>query len=106
VRKAVARIFAILAIAAVGVAIYSVVHQNLLKKDKADPASATTLTTTTSKTSKSSSTTHHHTPYVVKPGDVLSKIAEKHHVTVAQIEKLNPHLTPNSLHAGQHIQLR
>jgi LysM repeat protein len=106
VRKAVARIFAILAIAAVGVAIYSVVHQNLLKKDKDDPVTSTTLSTTSSAASKSSSKQHHYTPYVVKQGDVLSKIAEEHHVTVAQIKKLNPHLTPNQLHAGQHIQLR
>ena len=104
-RKAATRIFAILAIAAVAVAIYTVVHQNLLKKDKDDPAQSTTLTTSSSKAA-TSTTHHHHTPYVVKQGDVLSKIAEEHHVTVAQIKKLNPHLTPNSLHAGQHIQLR
>ncbi len=103
-RKALARIFAIVAIAACGVAIYSVVNQNLLKKKKSESAQTTTRTTT--RTTTSTTTHHRHTPYVVKQGDVLSKIAEAHHVTVAQIKKLNPHLTPNQLHAGQKIQLR
>jgi LysM repeat protein len=98
-RKALARIFAILAIAACAVAIYSVVNSNLLHKKH--NKSTATVTTTTAKHAK-----HHHTPYTVKKGDVLSKIAEKHHVTVEQIQRLNPHLNAGQLHAGQHIQLR
>jgi LysM repeat protein len=98
-RKALARIIALVAIAACGVAIYAVVHSNLLRHHH---------TTTTATTPPSPTTTHHHahTPYTIKKGDVLSKIALAHHVTVAQIEKLNPKLVPGELHAGEKIQLR
>ena len=98
-RKALARIFAILAIAACAAAVYSVVNSNLLK-DKSSKAVVTT--------SKTSVTKHHghHTPYVVKQGDTLSAIAVAHHVSVAQIKRLNPKLVAGQLHAGQHIQLR
>jgi LysM repeat protein len=97
-RKALARIFAILAIGACAAAVYGVVHSNLLKNDDSSPKT----TATTGKPVKH----HRHTPYTIKQGDVLSKIAERHHVTVAQIEKLNPHLQAGQLHAGQRIQLR
>jgi peptidoglycan DL-endopeptidase LytE len=99
-RKAVARIFAILAIAACAVAIYSVVNSNLLHKHHS------TTTTTSSTPTSSTHTKHHHTPYTIKQGDDLTKIAAKHHVTVAQIKRLNPNIDAGKLHAGQQIQLR
>ncbi len=43
--------------------------------------------------------------YTVKPGDVLSSIAEKTGVPLSEIERLNPNVDAQSLHAGQKIKL-
>jgi LysM repeat protein len=47
----------------------------------------------------------HHT-VLVRPNDSLSAIAGRTGVTVDQLEKLNPSLDPNALHAGQRLRLR
>ncbi len=44
--------------------------------------------------------------YVVKPGDTLSQIATRTHVSVFRITTLNPNLSPNSLQTGQRLRLR
>ncbi len=44
--------------------------------------------------------------YVVKPGDTPSGIAEKHGVTLEDIEQLNPEIDPQTLTPGQRIRLR
>jgi len=44
--------------------------------------------------------------YVVQPGDNLTSIAARHHVSLVTIEALNPTLDANSLQAGQRIRLR
>jgi len=44
--------------------------------------------------------------YRVKPGDLLSEIANKSGVTMATIIKLNPDLDPQALQAGQLIRIR
>lgn len=99
-RKAFARIVALLAIGGCAAAIYIVVQTNLRHHN-----SPTTTTTTTPSTSGKHKK-HHYTLYTVKAGDVLSQIAVKHHVSLAQIKRLNPHLDAQRLHAGQHIHLR
>ena len=44
--------------------------------------------------------------YVVESGDNLSTIAEKHGLSLAQIEALNPQITnPNLIHAGQVVNI-
>lgn len=43
--------------------------------------------------------------YRVKPGDVLSTIAESTGVPLARIERLNPDVDAKALHAGQQITL-
>jgi LysM repeat protein len=43
--------------------------------------------------------------YVVQPGDVLSQIAVKTGVPLAEIQRLNPTVEAQSLHAGQRIRL-
>jgi LysM repeat protein len=60
------------------------------------PTAATTTTTTSAGTSRF---------YAVKPGDVLSAIAESTGVPLSQIEQLNPGIDAQTLHAGQKIQL-
>ncbi len=44
--------------------------------------------------------------YVVRPGDILSVIAERTGVTVARIEELNPDVDPQALGTGQRLRLR
>jgi LysM repeat protein len=44
--------------------------------------------------------------YVVKPGDVLSAIAEKTGVSVAEIQRLNPSVDAAALHPGEKLRLR
>jgi LysM repeat protein len=43
--------------------------------------------------------------YTVKPGDVLSTIAETTGVPLARIERLNPAVDAKALHAGQQIKI-
>lgn len=44
--------------------------------------------------------------YIVKPGDTPLAIAEKHGVTLEDIERLNPEIDPQTLTPGQQIRLR
>ena len=44
--------------------------------------------------------------YIVKDGDVLSVIADETGVPLADIERLNPDVDAQTLHAGQRIKLR
>ena len=44
--------------------------------------------------------------YVVKPGDILTTIAERTGVSVARILELNRDIDPQALVAGQRIKLR
>jgi LysM repeat protein len=46
-----------------------------------------------------------HRAYVVQPGDVLSQIAVKTGVSLDQIQRLNPTVEAQSLHAGQRLRL-
>jgi lysozyme len=62
--------------------------------------SATTTTQTT--TSGDSGATF----YVVRAGDTLSEIALRTHVSVATIERLNPHVAANAMQVGQRLRLR
>jgi LysM repeat protein len=97
-----ARFFAPLALVACAVAVLVIVNSNT-----GSDGSSTTRTTTTS---SSTSTTTQTTPkrkhfYVVKPGDVLSQIAIKTGVPLETIQRLNPTVDAQSLHAGQKLKL-
>jgi LysM repeat protein len=100
-----ARYLAPLAIAAVAVASYTIVHRALMHKHKSASLSivqtATTPTTTRAghKVSKAKF-------YVVKPNDTLSRIAAKTGVSLSTLESLNPNVTPDSLHPQQRLRLR
>lgn len=43
--------------------------------------------------------------YVVKPGDTLTVIAAKAHVSLETIQRLNPSVDPNALQTGQRLKL-
>jgi len=44
--------------------------------------------------------------YIVRPGDILSSIAQRTRVPLSRIQELNPALDPQALRAGQRIRLR
>jgi LysM repeat protein len=96
-----ARFVAPLALAGAALAIVLVV-----KSSRPHHSSGTTATTTTTTVQ----THHKHRPrhryYVVKPGDLLSKIAAKYGLSTQALEELNPKLDPQTLQAGQRVRLR
>jgi LysM repeat protein len=100
-----ARLLALLALAAVAVGVYVIVHTTVLK---------THSTTTQSQTTQRTTGRHHHKAkpkpkfYVVKSGDTLSLIAAKTHVSLSRISALNPSVSapPYSLQTGQRLRLR
>ncbi len=100
-----ARLLAPLALAAVAVGVYLVVHSTVAKQ----PTTVTTSGTTLRPTGR-----HHHKPkvrakfYVVKSGDTLSGIAHKTGVSLERLSSLNPSVStpPYSLQTGQRLRLR
>ena len=45
-------------------------------------------------------------PYIVRPGDTLTKIAMRHHCTVEQLCRWNNIRNPQDLKAGQKLVIR
>lgn len=99
-----ARFAAPVALAAVAVATYLIVHSSISTKH----SSATTSSLLSTGHSGSGQHRHHHPPrfYVVKAGDTLSQISVKTHVSIVTITTLNPGLNPNALQTGQRLRLR
>jgi LysM repeat protein len=97
-----ARFLAPIALAAVAVGIYLIVHAGL----------ATHPPPTTPTSSQLLSSPHRprarRTPkfYVVRGGDTLSQISVKSHVSILRLTELNPAISPNSLQTGQRLRLR
>jgi|SRR5690242_11834675 LysM repeat protein len=102
-RRTPARWLAPLALVTVAVAVYAVVDNTLLKDDSSP--TTTTQQTTTTKTTASSKKKKHRRMYTVKSGDTLSAISIKTGVSLATIQRLNPKLDADTLHAGQHVRL-
>ena len=44
--------------------------------------------------------------YLVRPGDTLSAIALREHVSLTTLEALNPSVSPGALQTGQRLRLR
>jgi LysM repeat protein len=68
------------------------------ERTSAEPAGGKPVTATT--------TQHAARYYTVRPGDILSRVAERAGVSVGRILELNPHLDPNALRLGQRLRLR
>jgi LysM repeat protein len=101
----VARLLAPIAIIAVAVAVYLIVHATVDKNHH----------TVSPSHSAHAPGRHHHrhehhrhtaTFYVVKPGDTLSAIAVATHVSLTRLEALNPSVSANALQTGQRLRLR
>jgi LysM repeat protein len=101
-----ARFLAPIALAAVGVGVYLIIHSTVGEH------TATVITSSSTIATGRKHTTHkpHRIPkfYIVKSGDTLSKISSHVHVPVAELTTLNPSLSsdPNSLQTGQRLRLR
>jgi LysM repeat protein len=101
-----ARFLAPIALAAVGVGVYLIVHSTVGEHTSTVVSSTSTI----ANGSKHATHKHHRVPkfYIVKSGDTLSKISTNVHVPVAELTTLNPSLSsdPNSLQTGQRLRLR
>jgi LysM repeat protein len=101
-----ARFLAPIALAAVGVGVYLIIHSTVGEH------SATVVTSSSTIANGRTHAAHkpRRTPkfYIVKSGDTLSKISLHVHVPVAELTTLNPSLSsnPNSLQTGQRLRLR
>ena len=98
------RLLAPIAIIAVLVIVYLIVHATVGNN---------TDTPTHQSHSALASKRHHHkhkrnqpTFYVVKAGDTLSAIAASNHVSIARLTKLNPGTSANALQTGTRLRLR
>jgi LysM repeat protein len=97
------RLLAPIAIIAVAVSVYLVVHGAVDHHH-----------TVTQTRSGVSAAKHHHKHkhsrkpkyYTVTPGDTLSGIATRTGVSLAVLEQLNPNISPNALQTGERLRLR
>jgi LysM repeat protein len=98
------RLLAPLAIIAVAVSVYLVVHGTV------DNHHTVTQTRTGATAAKPRHHRHKHSTkaeyYVVKPGDTLSAIATRTGVALTTLERLNPNISPNTLQTGERLRLR
>ena len=106
-RRSPARWLAPVALVTCAVAVYAVVDRTLLKEDNPGAGTATTQRATTTSTAARTVGTKkkHRRSYVVKSGDTLSAISIKTGVPLQTIERLNPKLDADTLHAGQKVRL-
>ncbi|MDR0801502.1 LysM peptidoglycan-binding domain-containing protein [Fluviicola sp.] len=44
--------------------------------------------------------------YTIRSGDTFSRIASKHGITIGQLQRLNPEISPNRIRIGQHLRVK
>jgi LysM repeat protein len=101
-----ARFLAPLALVAVAVALWTVVHHDSSGSSSSSGSPATEQQATATPAAKR--TKKHKKPgtYTVKPGDTPSGIAEKTGVPLTTLEQLNPSMDPQALSPGTRLKLR
>jgi LysM repeat protein len=105
-RRSLGRWLAPLALITCVVAVYAVVDNTLLKDDSGSGTDSSQQATPTKTTSgKASKARKRRRAYIVKSGDTLSAISIKTGVSLATIQRLNPKLDADTLHAGQRVRL-
>ncbi|HZE04559.1 MAG TPA: LysM domain-containing protein [Solirubrobacteraceae bacterium] len=101
-----ARFLAPVALVAVALGVYLLVHSAL----RSHPSTASHSNAVLVNGRRQATTHKHHGPkfYVVKAGDTLSSIAAKTGVSMSRLTALNKSLaqSPNSLQTGQRLRLR
>jgi LysM repeat protein len=97
------RLLAPIAIIAVAVSVYLIVHRTVDHHH----------TVTQTRNGLNAAKPHHKhkhsskaTFYVVKPGDTLSGIATQAGISLPALEQLNPKISPNALQTGERLRLR
>jgi LysM repeat protein len=102
----IARFLAPIALAAVGVGVYLIVHSTLAHHPTAIQRTSSTIANGPRHNARG----HRREPkfYTVKSGDTLSQISSRTGVSVPRLTTLNPALSasPNSLQTGQRLRLR
>jgi LysM repeat protein len=104
-RRSPARWLAPIAVLACAFAVYTVVHKGLDESTSSSTTSSKQATKATAGDGKPTRKKHRHR-YVVKSGDTLSAISAKTGVPLETIQRLNPDLDAQSLHAGEKVKLR
>jgi LysM repeat protein len=106
-RRRIGRWLAPVALITCAVAVYAVVDNTLLKDDNPSSSDSSTQQTTTTKSTKKKPAKgrKRRRAYVVKAGDTLSAISIKTGVSLVTIQRLNPKLDADTLHAGQRVRL-
>jgi LysM repeat protein len=104
-RRSPARWLAPVALVTCAVAVYAVVD-NTLNDGSSTKGSETTQRARPAKpTTQKTSTNKRRRTYTVRAGDTLSAIAVKTGVSLTTLERLNPKLDADTLHAGQKVRL-
>ena len=106
-RRSIGRWLAPVALITCAVAVYAVVDNTLLKDDSASSSNGSTQQTTSTKATskKAAKSRKRRRAYIVKSGDTLSAISIKTGVSMLTIQRLNPKLHADTLHAGQRVRL-
>jgi LysM repeat protein len=100
-----ARYLAPLAIAAVAVASYVIIHHAIINKH-ATASLSITQTTPVSTRKATHKASRKAKVYRVRANDTLSKIAATTGVSLATLQRLNPNINPQALQPGTPIRLR
>ena len=106
---ALARLLAVLALAAVAVAIFFVVSAGVKDEDKGDGKSTVAPNQREIGNGDRQRNRNQGGPpkvYIVQPGDTLTGIAVETGVSIERIQQLNPGLDPQILNSGQRLRLR
>jgi LysM repeat protein len=104
-RRSLGRWLAPLALITCVVAVYAVVDNTLLKDDTPSNGGTSTQQAKPAKKTATSKKARKRRMYTVKSGDTLSAIAVKTGVSLDTIQRLNPKLDADTLHAGQRVRL-
>jgi LysM repeat protein len=104
-RRTPARWLAPLALVTCAVAVYAVVDNTLLKDSSSNGTTTSQTSTPSKKAATASKKRKHRRIYTVRSGDTLSAISIKTGVSLATIQRLNPKIDADTLHAGQRVRL-
>ena len=99
-----ARFLAPIALVAVAVGTYLIVHGGLATHHT--PTTQSGTLTSGPRTARGHRRRRTPKYYVVKQGDTLSGISVKTHESILRLSNLNPGMSPNSLQTGQRLRLR
>jgi LysM repeat protein len=99
-----ARVLAPIALVAVAVGTYLIVHRGLATHHT--PATQSSTVANGPRTGRGHRQRRTPKYYLVKQGDTLSGISVKTHVSILRLTNLNPGMSPNSLQTGQRLRLR